>query len=121
MRRPSIIKKIALLSSDVRGPVGIFCSPSSRPVLYRSARHFRQLGRHWLGFGGWERCRAVDALNDAYTMTVSSYVEAVKQVEILLALLIGWLVFGEGARIRQIWLGCTVMLAGILILILGKG
>ena len=30
-------------------------------------------------------------------MTASSYVEAVKQVEILLALVIGWLVFGEGA------------------------
>jgi uncharacterized membrane protein len=53
-------------------------------------------------------------------MTVSSYVEAVKQIEILLALLIGWLVFGEGARIRQIWLGCAVMLLGIVILILGK-
>jgi uncharacterized membrane protein len=54
-------------------------------------------------------------------MTVSSYVAAVKQIEILLALGIGWLVFGEGARIRQIWLGCAVMLAGIVILLLGKG
>jgi uncharacterized membrane protein len=45
----------------------------------------------------------------------------VKQLEILLALAIGWLVFGEGARIRQIWLGCVVMLAGMVILILGKG
>ena len=56
----------------------------------------------------------------AYTLTVSSYVEAVKQIEILLALLIGWLMFGEGARVRQIWLGCAVMLVGIVILILGK-
>jgi uncharacterized membrane protein len=46
---------------------------------------------------------------------------AVKQIEILLVLGIGWLVFGEGARIRQIWLGCAVMLAGIVILLLGKG
>ena len=54
-------------------------------------------------------------------MTVHSYVEAVKQIEIVLALVIGWLMFGEGARIRQIWLGCAVMLAGIVILIVGRG
>ena len=102
----------------------LFCSVLITPwVLYRSARHFRQLGRHWLGFVGLGAFAALSTQlgTTAYTMTVSSYVEAVKQIEILLALVIGWLMFGEGARIRQIWLGCAVMLAGIVILILGKG
>lgn len=120
-----IIKKIALLSSPTYAVfMGyLFCSVLITPwVLYRSARHFRQLGRHWLGFVGLGAFAALSTQlgTTAYTMTVSSYVEAVKQIEILLALLIGWLVFGEGARIRQIWLGCAVMLLGIIILILGK-
>jgi drug/metabolite transporter (DMT)-like permease len=121
-----LIKKMALLSSPTYAVfIGyLFCSLLITPwVLYRSARHFRQLGQHWLGFVGLGVFAALSTQlgTTAYTMTVSSYVEAVKQLEILLALLIGWLVFGEGARIRQIWLGCAVMLAGIVILILGRG
>jgi drug/metabolite transporter (DMT)-like permease len=120
-----LIKKIALLSSPTYAVfMGyLFCSVLITPwVLYRSARHFRQLGRHWLGFVGLGAFAALSTQlgTTAYTLTVSSYVEAVKQIEILLALLIGWLMFGEGARVRQIWLGCAVMLVGIVILILGK-
>jgi uncharacterized membrane protein len=48
-------------------------------------------------------------------------VEAVKQLEVLIALVIGYFVFKEGARIRAIWLGCTVMLAGLVLLLLGQG
>jgi drug/metabolite transporter (DMT)-like permease len=125
---PSVvfIKKIALLSNPAFAVfMGyLFCSVLITPwALYRSARHFRQLGRHWLGFVGLGAFAALSTQlgTTAYTLTVSSYVEAVKQVEILLALGIGWLAFGEGARIRRIWLGCAVMLAGIVILILGKG
>jgi drug/metabolite transporter (DMT)-like permease len=121
-----LIKKIALLSNPAFAVfMGyLFCSLLITPwVLYRSARHFRQLGRHWLGFVGLGAFAALSTQlgTTAYTLTVTSYVEAVKQVEILLALVIGWLAFGEGARIRQIWLGCVVMLAGIVLLILGKG
>jgi drug/metabolite transporter (DMT)-like permease len=124
---PSVvfIKQIALLSNPAFAVfMGyLFCSVLITPwVLYRSARHFRQLGRHWRGFVGLGAFAAISTQlgTTAYTLTVSSYVEAVKQVEILLALAIGHLVFGEGARIRQIWLGCIVMLAGIVILILGR-
>jgi drug/metabolite transporter (DMT)-like permease len=52
----------------------------------------------------------------AYTMTLSSYVEAVKQVEILFALAIGAAVFGERQRVREIWPGAAVMLAGVVLL-----
>ena len=55
----------------------------------------------------------------AYTMTASSYVEAVKQVEVLLALAIGHIFFKETATIREIWMGTVVMLAGLVLLKLG--
>jgi drug/metabolite transporter (DMT)-like permease len=124
---PSVvfIKKIALLSNPAYAVfMGyLFCSVLVTPwAVYRSARHFRQIGRHWLGFVGLGAFAALSTQlgTTAYTLTVSSYVETVKQVEILLALLIGYVVFGEGARIRQIWVGCVVMLLGIVILVLGK-
>ena len=52
----------------------------------------------------------------AYLLTLSSYVEAVKQVEILFALAIGVLVFGEQQRVREIAPGALVMLAGVVLL-----
>lgn len=124
---PSVvfIKKIALLSSPSFAVfMGyVFCSVLITPfALYRSARHFRQVGRHWLGFLSLGAFAAVSTQlgTTAYTLTVSSYVEAVKQVELLVALAIGYAVFGEGARIRSIWLGCVVMLAGMVMLMLGR-
>ncbi|HUG37670.1 MAG TPA: hypothetical protein VML54_12005 [Candidatus Limnocylindrales bacterium] len=49
-------------------------------------------------------------------MTLSSYVEAVKQVEILFALSIGSLAFGERQWVREIAPGACVMLAGMVLL-----
>lgn len=125
---PSVltIKQAALLSDPYTGSLGGYLAASllvTPLVLVTSRRHFRQIAANWTAFVGLGLFAALTTVTQviAYTMTLSSYVEAVKQVEILLALLIGWLVFGEGARIRQIWLGCAVMLAGIVILVLGKG
>lgn len=124
---PSVvtIKQLALLSSPAFAVLSGYalCSLLVTPwALYRSARHFPQLGRHWLGFVGLGAFAAISTQlgTTAYTMTVSSYVEAVKQVEILLALLIGHVAFGEGARVRRIWPGCVVMLLGLVILVLGR-
>jgi len=55
----------------------------------------------------------------AYLLTLSSYVEAVKQVEILFALGIGVLVFGEQQKVRDIGPGALVMLVGVAVLSLG--
>ena len=52
----------------------------------------------------------------AYLMTLSSYVEAVKQVEILFALALGVVVFGERQKVREIAPGAVVMLAGVVLL-----
>ena len=123
---PSVIfiKKIALLSSPTFAVfMGyVFCSAIITPfAIYRSGRHFRQIGRHWWSFMALGAFAAISTWlgTAAYTMTVSSYVEAVKQLEVLMALVIGYLVFGEGARVKLIWPGCVVMLIGLVLLILG--
>ena len=54
----------------------------------------------------------------AYTLTLSSYVEAVKQIEILFAMAIGVLAFGEGQKVRESALGAVVMLLGMVLLAL---
>ena len=123
---PSVIfiKKIALLSSPTFAVfMGyVFCSAIITPfAIYRSGRHFRQIGRHWWSFMALGAFAAISTWlgTAAYTMTVASYVEAVKQLEVLMALAIGSLVFGEGARVKLIWPGCVVMLIGLVLLILG--
>ena len=123
---PSVIfiKQIALLSSPTFAVfMGyVFCSAIITPfAIYRSGRHFRQIGKHWWSFMALGAFAAISTWlgTTAYTMTVSSYVEAVKQLEVMMALAIGYLVFGEGARIKLIWPGCVVMLIGLVLLILG--
>jgi len=49
----------------------------------------------------------------AYVLTLSSYVEAVKQIEVLYAMAIGVVAFGEGQRVRESALGAVVMLLGM--------
>jgi drug/metabolite transporter (DMT)-like permease len=99
------------------------CALLITPIaLWRSARNFRQIGRHWPSFVGLGAFAAISTQlgTTAYTLTVPAYVEAVKQLEILFALAIGYWIFGERARVKAIWLGCVVMLAGIVLLVLGK-
>jgi drug/metabolite transporter (DMT)-like permease len=124
---PSVIfiRDIAVRSSPLFAVfIGyVFCSLLVTPLaVYRSARHFRQIARHGWSFLALGAFAAISTQfgTTAYTLTLPAYVEAVKQVEILIALAIGYLVFQEGARIRAIWPGCVVMLAGIVMLVLGK-
>jgi uncharacterized membrane protein len=119
-----LIKQLALLSDAWFAMlIGyIVCSAIMTPyAIYRSARHFRDVPRHWLAFvslGGLAAGNSVVS-TIAYTMTVSAYVEAVKQVEVLFALGVGYVVFREGATIRAVWLGALVMMLGIVLLNLG--
>ena len=91
------------------------------PIALRtSARHFVQLPRHWKEFVALGLFAALTTISQgkAYTLTLSSYVEAVKQVEILFAMAIGVLAFGEAQRVRDSALGAVVMLAGMVLLAL---
>ncbi|MGH7264380.1 MAG: DMT family transporter [Candidatus Rokuibacteriota bacterium] len=120
---PSVltIKQAALLADPYTGSLGCYAAASlivTPLVLVTSRRHFRQIPVHWKAFVGLGLFAALTTVLQAtaYTMTLSSYVEAVKQVEILFALGIGALVFGERQRVREIALGAGVMLAGMVLL-----
>jgi drug/metabolite transporter (DMT)-like permease len=87
-------------------------------TLRRSAPHFAQIPRHWLAFAsmGFFACLSRVCQSIAYQLTLTTYVEAVKQAEILCALTIGALVFQEHARVRTILPGSVTMLIGLVLL-----
>ncbi len=91
-------------------------------ALQRSSQHFVQLPRHWLAFlsMGLFACLTSICHSLAYQLTLTSYVEAVKQSEVLFALLIGAVVFHEQARVRAILPGSLTMLLGTVLLKIGS-
>jgi drug/metabolite transporter (DMT)-like permease len=124
---PSVIaiKQAILTSNTAAGTLGAYAAASliMTPIaLATSARHFAAVPRHWKDFVGLGLFAALTALSQgkAYTLTLSSYVEAVKQIEILLAMAIGVLVFGEAQRVRESALGAIIMLVGTVLLALAR-
>ena len=122
---PSVItiKQAILASNAAMGTFGGYLVASilvTALALRTSARHFRAVPRHWKEFVALGLFAALTTIlqGKAYTLTLSSYVEAVKQVEILLAMAIGVLVFGEAQRVRESAMGAVVMLAGMVLLAL---
>ncbi|MBI4610793.1 MAG: EamA family transporter [Candidatus Rokubacteria bacterium] len=120
---PSVltIKQAILLSDPYTGTVGGYLAASlwvTPLVLVTSRQHFAQVPRYWRGFLGLGLFAALTTVSQgiAYTLTLSSYVESVKQVEILFALGIGGLAFGEAQKVREIAPGAVVMLAGMVLL-----
>ena len=87
-------------------------------ALYRSAAHFRAIPRHGSAFMAMGLCAALTSIchSLAYELTLTSYVEAVKQTEILFALAAGYLVFNERARVRAILPGSLTIMAGMVLL-----
>jgi drug/metabolite transporter (DMT)-like permease len=122
---PSVltIKQAILASDPATGTLGAYTAASlfMTPVaLLTSARHFAAVPRHWKDFVGLGLFAALTTITQgvAYTLTLTSYVEAVKQVEILLAMAIGVVVFGEAQRVRESAPGALVMLVGMVLLAL---
>jgi uncharacterized membrane protein len=120
---PAVITaKAAVLASDAYlgalGPYGASSLLVTPLVLVTSRRRFRYVPRYWKEFLGMGAFAALTSVCHglAYQMTLSSYVEAVKQVEVLFALGIGWLVFGERERVRQSVWGCLVIVAGAILI-----
>ena len=87
-------------------------------ALHRSAAHFRAIPRHGSAFVAMGLCAALTSIchSLAYELTLTSYVEAVKQTEILFALAAGYLVFNERARVRTILPGSLTIMAGMVLL-----
>ena len=122
---PSVItiKKAILASNTAAGTLGAYTAASlivTPLALVTSARHFRSVGRYWKEFVALGLFAALTTLSQgkAYTLTLSSYVEAVKQIEILFAMAVGVVWFGEAQRVRDSALGAVVMLLGMILLAL---
>jgi len=122
---PSVItiKQAILASNTAVGTFGTYLAASlivTPLALTTSARHFRAVPRHWKEFVALGLFAALTTLSQgkAYTLTLSSYVEAVKQVEILFAMAIGIVAFGEAQRVRESAPGALVMLLGMVLLAL---
>jgi drug/metabolite transporter (DMT)-like permease len=122
---PSVItfKQAILASNTAVGTLGGYLAASlimAPLVLRTSARHFGALPRYWKEFVALGLFAALTSLSQgkAYTLTLSSYVEAVKQIEILFAMAVGVLWFGEAQRVRESALGAIVMLIGMVLLAL---
>jgi drug/metabolite transporter (DMT)-like permease len=122
---PSVltIKQAILLSDAYTGSFGGYAAASlmvTPLVLVTSRRHFARVPRYWKEFLGLGLFAALTTVSQgiAYTLTLTSYVEAVKQVEILFALGMGVLAFGERQRVGEITPGALVMLAGLVLLTL---
>src|SRR5262245_20446594 len=122
---PSVltIKQAILASDPATGTLGAYTAASlvMTPIaLFTSARHFAAVPRHWKDFVGLGLFAALTTLSQgvAYTLTLSSYVEAVKQVEILFAMAVGVLAFGEAERVKESAPGAVVMLVGMVLLAL---
>jgi len=122
---PSVItiKQAILASNTAAGTFGAYFAASVivTPIALRtSARHFRAVPQHWKEFAALGLFAALTTLSQgkAYTLTLSSYVEALKQIEILFAMAIGVLVFGEARRVKESALGASVMLLGMVLLAL---
>ena len=124
---PSVItiKWAMQLSDPYMGTLGGYLAASllvTPVVLVTSRQYFAAVPRHWMAFVSFGLFAALTTVTQghAYLLTLSSYVEAVKQVEILFALAIGVLVFGEQQRVREIAPGALVMLAGVVLLSLAS-
>ena len=107
---PSVVTiKWAMQCSDpYMGTLGGYLAASllvTPIVLGTSRKHFAEVPRHWKAFVSFGLFAALTTVSQgtAYLMTLSSYVEAVKQVEILFAMGIGVMRLrgeAEGARHR---------------------
>ena len=117
-----IVAKTAVLASDAYlGALGPYAAASllvTPLVMLTSRPRFRYVPRYWkefLGLGLFATLTSV-CHGLAYQRTLSSYVEAVKQVEVLFALGVGWIVFGERDRVLQSAWGCLAILVGAILL-----
>lgn len=120
---PSVItiKQAILASNTAMGTFGPYLAASlvMTPIALRtSARHFGSVPRYWKQFVALGLFASLTTMSQgyAYTLTLSSYVEAVKQIEILFAMAIGVLAFGEAQKVRESALGAVVMLIGMILL-----
>jgi drug/metabolite transporter (DMT)-like permease len=122
--RSVLAAKAAVLASDAYlGALGPYAAATLviiPLVLVTSRQRFRHVPRYWKEFLGMGLFATLTSVSHGFAcqLTLSSYAEAVKQVEVLFALGIGWLVFGERARVLQSLWGCLTIVAGAIMITL---
>lgn len=117
-----LFKKTALLGDPYFCTLTnyVFASLLSFPlVIKNSARYLPVLPRYLGPFLAMGLFAATSTIfgTIGYTRAAAAYVEAVKQIEIPVTLVVGVLFFNEREQVQTIWLGCLVLMTGLLILI----
>jgi drug/metabolite transporter (DMT)-like permease len=125
MYAPSVVTfKWAIIASDVPfATFGVYVAATLcvLPIaLWNSSQHFSQIPRLWKSFVSLGLFAVMTNLTqgEAYRVQLSSYVEALKQTEILFSLAMGYVLFGERERFREILTGAAVILVGVVVLVL---
>jgi uncharacterized membrane protein len=120
-----LIKLMALKSSPIFAVfIGyLFCALIVTPyTIYRSKKNFKAIVSQWKSFTSLGVYAALSTWcgTTGYTLTATSYVEAIKQLDVFFSILIGHFCFGESARIRLIWPGAATILIGVLLIHIGS-
>ncbi|MED5578868.1 MAG: EamA family transporter [Nitrospinota bacterium] len=116
-------KWAAISSSGPMGTFGtyvaafIFMLPIS---FYKSTSNFSKIPSVWKAFFALGFFAALNSLilAEAYQMTFASYVESVRQTEVLLAIFIGYIFFKEKERFWEVFVGGSIIISGLVVLIL---
>jgi uncharacterized membrane protein len=86
------------------------------------ATKYKSIAAHWKSFVlmGLFACLSTVFTSIGFQKSFVTYVEAVKQSEVLLALFAGIIFFKEHERVKNIWLGCCVIILGICLVIFSR-
>tara|TARA_B100000530_G_scaffold41922_1_gene23937 strand:+ start:200 stop:1069 length:870 start_codon:yes stop_codon:yes gene_type:complete len=108
------------------GPMGTFGTYVAAFIFtlpiafYKSTSGLSQISSSWKDFLALGFFAALNSLilAEAYQMTFASYVESIRQTEVLLAIFIGYVFFKEKERFWEVFLGGSIIISGLVILIL---
>ncbi len=91
-------------------------------VLKFSKSSLKSYEKHWKGFVGMGFFAFLSTVlaTIGYQKSFATYVEAVKQTEVLFALVAGIIFFKEREKVKKIWIGCCVIIIGISLVIIGS-
>ena len=116
--------KWAAISSS--GPMGTFGTYVAAFIFmlpiafYKSTSDFSKIPSIWKVFFALGFFAALNSLilAEAYQMTFASYVESVRQTEVLLAIFIGYIFLKEKERFWEVFVGGSIIISGLVVLIL---
>ena len=116
-------KWAAVASSGPMGTFGTYVAAFlfMLPIaFYKSTSDFSKISSVWKDFFALGFFAAINSLilSQAYQMTFVSYVESVRQTEVLLAIFIGYVFFRERERFWEVFFGGSIIISGLVVLIL---